>query len=105
MLKGVLIAWARAKKSLKRSGVDECLPFGGWPLLPRCLQPLHQLPRIDLESLGQLENVVQGDVALTALDLADEGPVQTAGVSQCFLALTQLVPTSPDTLTKGSGRR
>jgi len=69
-----------------------------------CQSP-HQLAGVDLQAVCQLEDVVQGDVAPSSLHLADEGPVQTAGVGQLFLAVTQLMAASPDTLTEGFRRR
>lgn len=37
---------------------------------------------------------MQGDVALAAFDLADEGPVHVAAVSEGFLAETEFEPAS-----------
>ncbi len=54
-------------------------------------QSSHQLPGVYAERLGDAQDVVQGQVALAALDLADEGPVQVAVLGQRFLGLAQLV--------------
>lgn len=68
------------------------------------LEPSHQLARIYPQPLGDLQDVVQRDVASAAFDLADEGPVQAAGISQLFLTFAQLVAAGPDAFTKDSRR-
>jgi hypothetical protein len=50
-----------------------------------------QFARVDVERRGELQDVVERQVALAALDLADEGPVQVALVGECFLAETELL--------------
>lgn len=69
-----------------------------------CQSP-HQLAWVDLEPVSQLEDVVEREVPPPTFNLADEGPVEAAGIGKLLLALTQLVPPNPDTLTKGLGRR
>jgi hypothetical protein len=48
---------------------------------------------------------MQRDVASAPFHLADEGPMQTAGVRQVLLTLAQLMTTSPNTFTERPGRR
>jgi len=86
----VLAIWAKATAARTPSFV-----------IGRRLQASNQLARINTESAGQLEDVVERDVAPTSLDLADKGPVETTGVGQCFLTLAQLMTASPDTFTEG----
>lgn len=68
-------------------------------------QPPHQLPRIRLERRRQLDDVVQGQVALAAFDLADEGPVQTGDVGQSLLAVAQFGPAGSHPRTELAGDR
>lgn len=63
----------------------------GRPYLDR--EPLGEFARVDLQRLGDTDDVVQRDVALAALDLADIGPVQLAGVGERFLAEPEVGPT------------
>lgn len=44
-----------------------------------------------MEGVGDAQDVVQGEVALAALDLADEGPVQVALGGEGLLGEAQLV--------------
>lgn len=53
-------------------------------------QPSHQLPWITLQPLGYTHDVVQAEVALATLHLADVGPVQVAALSQFLLGQLQL---------------
>ena len=57
---------------------------------PSHAQPPHQLPRITVQSLGDAHDVVQAEVALATLDLADVGPMQAAALSQLLLGERQL---------------
>ena len=49
-------------------------------------QTRHQHARVDVQRFGDLEDVVEREIALASLDLADEGPVHVAAVGQGFLA-------------------
>lgn len=69
--------------------------------LAGCLQAPHQLPRIDLQRLGQLEDVVEADVPLASLHLAHERPMQAAVIRQLLLALAQLMPPGAHPFTEG----
>lgn len=60
----------------------------GQPLL---FQPPHQLPRITVQALGDAHDVVQAEVALATLNLADVGPVQFAALRQLLLGQSQLL--------------
>jgi hypothetical protein len=62
---------------------------------------LHELAGIDAESVGDLEQVVQVEVAPAALDLAQEGPVDTAPCGQGFLAESQGFAVRTDALAEG----
>lgn len=53
-------------------------------------QTSHQLPGIAVQALGDAHDVVQAEVALATLDLADVGPVQVAALGQLFLGQLQL---------------
>jgi hypothetical protein len=66
------------------------------------MKSLDELRGIEVESSGQLEQVVQAEVALAALDLADKCPVQASAISERFLAQTELAAVGLDPLTKGS---
>jgi hypothetical protein len=77
---------------------------GKFPLLALWrLEPSHQLPRINLQHLGDLEDVVQADVAHASLHLADVRPVQIAVLGQLLLALAQLQPARPHAGSEGTG--
>jgi hypothetical protein len=52
----------------------------------RRLKSLHQLGRVDAETLGNLKQIVQVEVAPSPLDLTEEGPVDAASGRQGFLA-------------------
>ena len=54
-------------------------------------QPSHQLPGIAVQALGDAHDVVQTEVALATLNLADVGPVQFAALSQLLLGQLQLL--------------
>ena len=71
-------------------------------------QPPQQLPRITVQPLGYTHDVVQAEVALTTLDLADVGPVQLAALSQLFLGQSQLLAAQaypPAELASDGGER
>lgn len=71
----------------------------------RCGQHAHELTWIHTEPFGDLDDVVQRDVALAALDLADVRPMQVAPLCQTFLAETLLSPEGAHTGAElGSGR-
>jgi len=83
---------------------SSCLDFVcGWRRC-RWLQAPNQFTRIDVQALGELENVVERNVAPAPLNLADEGPVQPAGVGQFFLALSSVMSMSSDAVTEGFRR-
>lgn len=52
-------------------------------------QATHQVRRIDSKAAGNLQKVVEAEIALSALHLAEEGPVNAADVSESFLAETK----------------
>ena len=54
-------------------------------------QPPQQLPRITVQPLGDAHDVVQAEVALATLNLADVGPVQFTALSQLLLGQLQLL--------------
>ncbi|KOX19045.1 hypothetical protein ADL05_06075 [Nocardiopsis sp. NRRL B-16309] len=58
---------------------------------------MHQFPRIYLQPLCELQQVVQAQVAASPLHLADEGPVQPRGVGELFLALAEFLAAGADT--------
>lgn len=47
---------------------------------------MHEVGRINIEGRGQLEDVMQRQVPLAALDLPDEGPMQRRAVGKRLLA-------------------
>ena len=67
------------------------------------LQAVHQLTGIDAEGAGDAQNVMQGEVAPSALDLAEVRPMDVAGGSQLFLGQATLLPESAHTSAKLSG--
>jgi hypothetical protein len=73
--------------------------------LTRSLQTADELTRIGVQSLGQLQDVVQRQDALPTFDLTDECPVQTAVISELLLTLAKRLTTSAHTLAKGLRRR
>ena len=71
-------------------------------------QPPHQLPWVALQTLGDAHDVVQAEVALATLDLADVGPVELAALSQLLLGQFQLLAAQahpPAELTSDGGER
>ena len=58
------------------------------------MQPSHQISGVDVEGAGDAQDVVEAEVALAALDLADECPVQFGLVSQGLLGQSQLLASS-----------
>lgn len=56
---------------------------------------LKQFARFDPQSSSQFRDVVDGDIAFTALDGADVGPVQPGEVGQFFLGDALLRPQTP----------
>jgi hypothetical protein len=69
----------------------------------RRLQPLHQLARVHAESCGNLEQVVQAEIAPSALNLAQERPVDVAAFGECFLAEAQSIALIADALAQETG--
>ncbi|HEV7944022.1 MAG TPA: hypothetical protein VGP17_14630 [Solirubrobacteraceae bacterium] len=69
------------------------------------LKSLHQLARVDIEALGDLEQVMQVEIAATALNLTEERPMDIAAGRQCFLAQAQGFPVFANALTKDLGCR
>ncbi|RZS30500.1 hypothetical protein EV193_11620 [Herbihabitans rhizosphaerae] len=49
------------------------------------MQAADQLAGVDVEGGGDFEDVVEGEVALSAFDLAEEAPVQTGVFGEAFL--------------------
>jgi hypothetical protein len=77
-----------------------------WGLAVGRSESLHQLGRIDAKTGRDLEQVVEAQVALSSLDLAQEGPVDAGLVGQGFLAEVQGFPLGTDSFTQGGrGRR
>ena len=75
---------------------------------PLFFQPSHQLPWITFQALGYTHDVVQAEVALATLNLADVGPVQLAALSQLFLGQSQLLAAQaypPAELASDGGER
>lgn len=58
------------------------------------MQPSHQIAGVDVQGTSDAQDVVEAEVALTALDLADERPVQFGLVGQSLLGQPQLL--APD---------
>lgn len=63
---------------------------------------MHELPRVDLEPVRDLQQVVEAQVSPSALDLAEERPVDAAlfrerflAESECFAALTNSFAEDP----------
>jgi len=48
---------------------------------------------------------VEGEIPLAAPHLADEGPVQAAGIGELFLAFSRFVATRPDAVSEALRRR
>lgn len=92
----------------ERSGSHDGQVASAWPhcddlrLESRRREPTHQIAGIHVEASGQLEQVVEADVALASLYLADERPVRTASIRKCFLADAQRFTVGPDPLTQGA---
>ncbi len=76
-----------------------------WGFVVRWLKSLHELGRIDAETPGDLEQIVQTDVAASALDLTQERPVDIAAMGQGFLTEIQGLAAFSDSLAKGAGGR
>lgn len=53
-------------------------------------QACDQFSRINAERFGNADDVMERQVALSALDLPDVGPVQLAAIGERLLAQTQL---------------
>ncbi len=51
---------------------------------------MHELTGIDTEDLGELEDVVEGGVPLSPLDLTKVAPVQARLLRELLLALPEL---------------
>lgn len=68
----------------------------------RCLETLHELGRVDFEAGGELEEVVQVEVASASLDLSDECPVDVALVGECLLAETENLTARADALAESA---
>ena len=54
-------------------------------------QSSDKLAGVDVQSCGDFEDVVEGEVAAASFDLSDEGPVQAAAVGELFLGLAEFV--------------
>ena len=54
----------------------------------------HQIAGVNVEGAGDAQDVVKAEVALAALDLADERPVQFGLVGQSLLGQPQLLASS-----------
>ena len=54
----------------------------------------YQISGVDVEGAGDAQDVVEAEVALAALDLADDCPVQFGLVSQGLLGQSQLLASS-----------
>ena len=54
-----------------------------------------QLSRLDGKRLCQLDDVLQGDIPLAALDAADLVPMQSGALGQFFLRIATLVAELP----------
>lgn len=67
------------------------------------LKSLHQLAGIDAETSGQLEQVMEVEVAPSTLDLSEEGPVDADLVGHRLLTEAENVPTVADSLAKDLG--
>lgn len=52
---------------------------------------MHEVAPVDAQHLGELEDVVQGGVALSPFDLAEVAPVQARLLSKLLLALSELM--------------
>ena len=72
--------------------------------LPFHHQSPHQLPSIHVEAAGDLQDVVEAEVALPTLDLPDVGPVQSCSFGQAFLAEPLRLPGSTNAVAKGPGQ-
>jgi hypothetical protein len=69
----------------------------------RRLEPLDEIAGIDTEALGDLEQVVQTQVASATLDLAEKGPVDTSLRREGFLAEAESLPPGTDSFAEGFG--
>lgn len=66
-------------------------------------QSPHQLPSIHAEAAGDLQDVVEAEVALPTLDLSDVGPVQSCSFGQALLAEPLRFPGGTNAVAKGPG--
>ena len=71
----------------------------------RRLQSFDELAGVDVEAGCELQQVVEVEVALAALDLAEEGPVDAAFGGEGFLAESERVAVSPDAFAELLRRR
>lgn len=60
----------------------------------------HQISGIDIQPDGDANDVVKAQVPLSAFDLSDEGPVDSAERRKRFLAQAESLPPLPDTLAE-----
>ncbi len=58
------------------------------------------MPRVHRQAISQLQQVMQAEVALAALDLADVGPVQSAVSGQLLLRDAAGVPSGAHALAQ-----
>jgi hypothetical protein len=69
-----------------------------------CYSPLReirkQFARLNRKSFRQLDDVLKGDVPLTALDAADVVAMQTGALGQFFLGIAPLVAELPQPSAK-----
>jgi hypothetical protein len=67
------------------------------------LEALDEIGGVDVEALGDLEEVVEREVALAALDLAEERPVEIAARRGPFEGEAKFGAAGADSLTEDFG--
>lgn len=72
--------------------------------LSRCWQSAHKLPWIDFEPLRDLDDRLQAQTPLTALDLAKLSPVDATPNSSSFLAQPEFKTAVPDAFAEDARR-
>jgi hypothetical protein len=71
--------------------------------LARGLEFPHKIGRIESQAVCHLEQIMQPEIALAALDLPKERPVNPAAFRHVFLAQAQLIAPGPDPIAQGRG--
>ena len=66
---------------------------------------MNQLSRINPEASGNLEQIVQVQIAPSALDLAEKRPMDATAMCQGFLAQALRLAAGPDPGAQGGGGR